>query len=106
MEILSETHKVGEYWFFLIASGIMSLIILAVITMWIIDIIKNKDNEGWIWVILLSIVLILPTIGFINTLKEGVKVEYKVIINDFNELYKNGYEVIGQEGKIFTVGKK
>lgn len=47
-----------------------------------------------------------PAVGFIDTLKEGVKVEYKVIINDFNELYENGYEIIGQEGKIFTIEKK
>lgn len=106
MEILSETHKVGEYWFFLIASGIGSLIILTVITVCIIDIIKNKNNEVWVLVILLSIFLIFPAVGFIDTLKEGVKVEYKVIINDFNELYENGYEIIGQEGKIFTIEKK
>jgi ABC-type Na+ efflux pump permease subunit len=106
MEILAETHKVEEYWFFLIASGIGSLIILTMITVCIINIIKNKNNKVWGFVIFLSILLISPTVGFINTLKEGVKEEYKVIINDFNELYKNGYEVIGQEGKIFTVEKK
>lgn len=36
---------------------------------------------------------------------EGVGAEYQATITDFNEVYDNGYEIIGREGEIYTLVK-
>lgn len=32
--------------------------------------------------------------------------EYEVIVEDFNEIYEQGYEILGQRGEIFIIKKK
>lgn len=41
----------------------------------------------------------------IATHRSDPRVEYKALITDFNEVYEQGYKIISQEGKIYTLEK-
>lgn len=106
MEILSIIHETEKYWGLLFLTGLSIVLILVGIAVCISEIIKKKIKSTWSVLIVLLVALILPLTGFIYTIKEGVNVQYKVIVDDINELHKNGYKIVDQEGKIFTVEKK
>jgi hypothetical protein len=106
MEILSVANETEKYWGLLFLNGLGIALILIGIAACISEIIKKKTKSTWSVLIVLLIALILPLTGFTYTIKEGVNVQYKVIVDDINELHENGYEIVDQEGKIFTIEKK
>jgi hypothetical protein len=56
----------------------------------------------YLMIVLANILVVLYTVSIILI---GPEVTYKATINDFNEVHRNGYEIIGSEGKIFILRK-
>ena len=56
-----------------------------------------------------GLAVIFVAVGFINLIDNHFGYEYeqhKVLITDYNEVHQNSYEIIDQEGEIFTIQKK
>lgn len=106
MEILATIEYKGWFIFFF-------LLVFAVTIMFFILFLEDlhfsirdgftyKDNVAMITLLIVSAIL-----GFVdyNLYKDGAYVEYKAKITDFNQVHKNGYKIIGKEGKIYTLEK-
>lgn len=105
MEILSKT----SYYEFHPVLGYISLIIglvFAVIVLGlIIDSIKDENITPLFLAVGFSILAAFCIFAFVSSLDHKMVYEYKVTITDFNEVHEKGYEIIDQEGKIYTVTK-
>lgn len=107
MEILSETVHMESYILGIFLLGVLDLFMLFLLIGTVASSIMDRDFDwstfGVICVTLLS--LYIFTMGLIIELKDGADVTYKATVTDFNEVYKNGYEIISQEGSIYTLRK-
>ncbi len=107
MEILATVEYKGFYYFFLILSSCVSIFFLGMFIYGIIDAIKNVFGRNEFFAIVFCL-LVSAMFGYLvhMQLKTGVHTEYKATITDFNEVYDNGYEITGQEGKLYILEKK
>lgn len=106
MKILATTELVGEFWFEYIALCIISLLCFSMATICINILFQKFAIEGvYITIIVLAVAVMFAFFAH-KDYKEGIEKEYKVLITDYNEVYGKGYEIIKQEGEIFTIKKK
>lgn len=107
MEILSETVHSGEFFFFI---GILSIVAVVCAVMaigFIVDFISKKKIDanyaaGFLVTAVLSVFLGI----FISvSVKQGAHVTYRATVSDYNQVYEQGYEVIGHEGEIVLLQK-
>ncbi|MDF1511098.1 MULTISPECIES: hypothetical protein [Bacillaceae] len=90
MEILAETTHWGIYWFILIIIGAVTLVCALGIMSVIVEWAKYGMEGEFIY-------------GIYDTVSSGPDVTYKALITDFNEVYEQGYEIVDQDGKIYTI---
>lgn len=104
MEILTETTHWGSYVFVLIFLFALILVSLVVITLIITDWAKSEgDASNVIAFVLFLTVGALSCLGINNVVSSGPDVIYKALITDFNDVYEQGYEIVDQDGKIYTL---
>lgn len=98
MEVLSTTTYGNEisYWIPLI---------IAIVCLMLAIFAHINDSDTLPFFIVLSFTLAFTTVILYQE-KDIVTVEVKATIYDWNEVYKLGYEVADQEGKIVTLKKK
>lgn len=65
---------------------------------------KTKgDARATALCVIISTIMI---ISLVDSFSSGVRVTYEVKVNDWNEVFDKGYEVIKQKGEIVTVRQK
>lgn len=104
MEILSTEVMSGLTLGWSIIGTVLILVGVFGILLFLIGV---TEGEGAV----LTIGLVLAVVGFglVAVINSNFSYEYeqhKVTITDFNEVHKQGYEIIEQEGEIYTVQKK
>ena len=106
MEILATNEFVGQFWFEYILMCILTFGFFGM-TVLCINILCKQFAWGGVIVAILFLAMAL-TFAFMgnNRYEEGIEIEHKVLITDYNEVYDKGYEVVEQEGDIFTIKKK
>lgn len=109
MEVLNTIFLEGDY----VMGIILFVIAIAVIgsILYIaVDSIRSDASSSvggsYFVAAICTISLFALTLMSLNHIDAGVQAQYEVKITDFNEVYKNGYEIIGQRGDIYTVEKK
>lgn len=95
MEILNTT--VSESPIILLLLGVAFLLMA---TVFLFAIIKDRDSEGIGVVVVFLALGILSTWGYFGLPDE---VSYEVLITDFNEVYEQGYKIVGQRGDIYII---
>lgn len=103
MKILATIEYNTEFWIAVVAFSLLASILI-VGGLILLTTYKGKDGViGGISFIVVGMVFV--AIAF-DCYKEGPAVEYKVMINDFNVIHEQGYEITDQEGEIYTLKKK
>lgn len=101
MEILSQTTSWFEYIFAIVALGGFSLLLIVVFIGFLLTSYKHpSDVTAGIGIFIAIIAFAGLTVMGVN---QGPDVTYKATITDFNEVYTQGYEIIGKDGKIYTL---
>lgn len=108
MEILSETVHTGELVFYVIILGVASLGLLGLLiaNLWMSIVEREFGFDALMLTVVCLLLGGLTSAGLIAAVNKGANVTYKATITDFNEVYENGYEIIGQDDKIYTLQKK
>lgn len=108
MEILSGQVLKGEYYFILTVLSLIGLLFLIMSVGILISMISDKDFtfNNVAGTIVCGVVALLVSFGLYTAYQKGAEVQYKATVTDFNEVYDQGYEIIGNEGKIYTLKKK
>lgn len=98
MEILSQNVQ---------ANGTPVLLTALVVILTILALYVIIDIDGGSIAIGVVICMCALIIGCIhNFVPNNETTYYKATITDFNEVYERGYEVVDNEGKIYTLKKK
>ena len=107
MEILATVEDKGTYMLVMIVLSGFSLMLLSLAIYMVVDSIKNHFGFNEFFALIACLILSGFTgLGAFGQYKDGVHVEYKATITDFNEVYNNGYVITGQEGKLYILEKK
>ncbi|GEM_PF-6674458 len=108
MEILSEQVLNFEYYGLVGLFTTIAALALLLIVGIAVDLIKKEQSVGEYIApgAIIFLFAVAFSLGGYFTYKNGPDVEYKVIITDYNEVHKGGYEITGQEGKVVTLRKK
>ncbi|MEW5569722.1 hypothetical protein [Rossellomorea marisflavi] len=108
MEILSTTeHNIQFYFALFVVIAITSLcLVLGTVSIVVMSIEKSPKLSD----IILTVVL-LCCAGFfivvtVQGINKGAEVTHKAKITDFNEVYDNGYEVVGKDGSLYIITKE
>ncbi|RKJ50019.1 hypothetical protein D7X33_32730 [Butyricicoccus sp. 1XD8-22] len=106
MNILATVEYHFWFWVIVIFLFIVTLILLSVFIGGIISVIQSGfENTDLIVLLFLMGLFLLFGYATYSAYNEGVYVEYKATITDFNEVFNNGYEIVGNEGEIYTLKK-
>jgi hypothetical protein len=104
MEILNTEviTEAGGSGLIFIPLGILAMLIGAVVL-----IAALEAAEGGIALIgLLVVIAGILVVYHLHDVGETSYKQYEVIVEDFNEIYDNGYEIVDQDGKIVTIKKE
>lgn len=108
IEILNKT-KIYEMSNVAEMIAFFSIIILGIsLILMIISLANNKDDLAIIFGFIILCSLIISLVAFLLPGKDSGRYTYKCTISEdvnFNDIYEN-YNVIGQEGKIWTLEDK
>jgi len=97
----------NEFVIEIVILSVFFLMFLLPIVILLIEGVKKRFSFGVVLFMSLCLVAVaLAATGIIHSFKSGVEIEYKATVTDFNEVYNNGYEIINQEGKIYTLKKQ
>ena len=106
IEILSETVHYFDYYSSIIVLGILALFCLVTAAKCHLDSVYREETYK-ITNRTMSIILLVATFVFLGLiLAKHPYVTYKAAITDFNEVYNQGYKIVDQDGKIFTLEKR
>jgi hypothetical protein len=107
MEILAKSVEYGEFYFTLILVGLFGLLFLIIGIGLFIHMIVEKyfDLNGISGTIVCTGLGVLMSFALFNIWQDGENVIYKAMVTDFNEVYNNGYKVVGEEGKLYLLEK-
>lgn len=101
MEILSESTEWASFIFLTALISIMALLAWYVVGLFITY--KYKEVIDYAFGAVFTFVAVIATLGVIAIIDAGPDTYYKATITDFNEVYEQGYEIVEQDGKIFTL---
>lgn len=107
MEILTENTLMAEHIFYLVISGIGSML-CAFFTISFICYFTMEGVDGAsdiIGFIVMTVLAAFLATSFFVFLVQGPDIQYEAIITDFNEVYENGYEIVDKRGEIYVVEK-
>jgi len=97
----------SEFVIEIVILSVFFLVFLLSLAMLLIEGVRRRFRFSIILFMFLCLAgVVTTTLGINQSFKSGVEIEYKVTVTDFNEIYNNGYEIINQEGKIYTLKKK
>lgn len=105
MDVVSQTNVSelgGNLW--LIAVLVIFIILTAIGVSGVLAAVEEADGEMALMSLTVIVVFGILTY-FANGWASVEHTEYKVIVDDFNEVHEN-YEIIDQDGDIYTVIKK
>jgi xanthine/uracil permease len=104
MEILSSStfEVVSDLGGFLTCVSVVSLIIGLIV--WFHGFMEDESILFWVG-IGMFVVGLLGIFAF-HDLNATKYVEHKVVVEDFNVIHEQGYEITEQEGDIYTIQKK
>lgn len=106
MEIVAENTVWGPFLFAIIMFGIVAgvgiLGLFGGVFMAAEVGIDSDDITGIIVSAILAVVFGLMTAWIAET---GPNVKYEAIVNDYNEVYEQGYEIVDQRGEITIIRK-
>lgn len=99
MEIVAETVLWGRYF----ALIIISIALLTLTAILLIGEFVGEDPPALLFVMLGAVItfVIISTIAYM--VNNGPETQYKAIITDFNEVYSQGYEIVGREGDLYIL---
>ncbi len=106
MEILATNELTVQFWVKMTSITLLELFLLFMLIISVIEIVKKPEIPVALLMTVFYTLTALNGYGLHYHYSNGVTVQHKVKITDFNEVYKNGYEIIGQEGEIYTIQKK
>lgn len=83
-----------------------ALLLFVSIGVWV-SMISDREYEfaGVLGATFCGLLAVFFMFGMHMKIKEGAEVTYKATITDFNEAYEQGYKIVSQDGKIFTLEK-
>lgn len=99
MQILSEIHHNGSFIFMCcLVGGAIGF------SAWLtVEVLKTEDSFPAV-LVPFAVLLLMCFCGF-RIVSNGVPVEYKATITNIEEVTKNGYVIVEQEGQIYTLEK-
>jgi hypothetical protein len=99
VEIVAETVLWGRYF----ALIIISIALLTLTAILLIVEFVGEDPPSLLSVILgaVNAFVIISAIAYV--VNNGPETQYKAIITDFNEVYSQGYEIVGREGDLYIL---
>lgn len=108
MEILSTTE---HYIQFYLALSVVIVITAFCLVLGITSIVMMFVDKNPKFSDLVLTAVLLCCAGFlmfvtVQGTKKGVEVTHKAKITDFNEVYDNGYEVVGKDGSLYIITKE
>jgi amino acid transporter len=108
MEILSTTEHYIQFYLALSVVIVITAfcLVLGITSIVVMSIEKSPKLSD----IILTVVLLCCASFFIivtvQGINKGAEVTHKAKITDFNEVYDNGYEVVGKDGSLYIITKK
>lgn len=108
MQILSENMLWGEYFTVITLLAIAGCLFGYLGYNAIVQMVKGKIPL-YAHNIVLCVLTIVSSLFLYTTcifvIHQGAEVEYKVVITDYNDVFKQGYEIVDKEGDITTIKK-
>lgn len=104
MEILFETANYGVYYFGMTVISLLIASTLFVIAVSIRDFLKRREQSVKGILFQLIILWTLSVLGF-KLFSTGAQTACTAYVYDINEVYENGYKIVGQNEGIFTLVK-
>lgn len=106
MNILATVEYHGWFWFILISLSVITLLFIGLVVIGIVSIIREGIDFNSIAALFICALLsTLFGFGTLSAYIDGVQVEYKATVTDFNEVFNKGYEIVKKEGEIYTLTK-
>lgn len=99
MEIVAETVLWGRYF----ALIIISIALLTLTAILLIGEFVGEDPSDLLFVILGAVITFVIISNIAYAVNNGPETQYKAIISDFNEVYSQGYEIVGREGDLYIL---
>ena len=99
MEIVAETVLWGQYFTLIIFCNSL----LTVATILLIGEFVGEDPPDLLFVILGAVITFVIISNIAYMVNKGPETQYKAIITDFNEVYSQGYEIVGHEGGVYIL---
>lgn len=108
MEILSSSTDRVLHYSLISILGILAILFLILSFMFFLEIIRTgldgaEDLIGLACFVIMGASL---SIGVYSGVQKGPTTTYKVIIDDFNEVYQSGYKIVGNDGDIYLIEKE
>ena len=102
MEIVAETALWGRYF----ALIIISIALLTVAAILLIAEFVGEDPPALLFVMLGAVITFVNISNIAYMVNNGPETQYKAIITDFNEVYSQGYEIVGREGDLYILQER
>jgi hypothetical protein len=99
VEIVAETVLWGRYF----ALIIISIALLTLTANLLIGEFVGEDPPSLLSVILGAVNAFVIISAIAYAVNNGPETRYKAIITDFNEVYSQGYEIVGREGDLYIL---
>ena len=106
MEILSSSTNVGFTWFVVIFISLacIGLLLASFTCYW--TAISDEDGNAFASGVLFTLTAIALACLVFTIVGRGPTTTYKATVTDFNEVYEQRYEIVGQDGEIYLLQKK
>jgi hypothetical protein len=99
VEIVAETVLWGRYFSLII----ISIALLTLTAILLIGEFVGEDPPDLLFVILGAVITFVNISNIAYTVDKGPETQYKATITDFNEVYSQGYEIVGREGDLYIL---
>lgn len=107
MEILDTVEHFGEFYLAVVVLLVCSIFVITWFMYEFKSLIVEKSNYKSYGFLIFTLVASIwfPYMTY-SIHSEGPEVEYKALVTDFNEVYKNGYTVVDREGNLYILEKE
>lgn len=100
MEIVAETTLWGEFISAMIVIVIIAGVMIGLAATFISEIVKYRSLMDFVFAILSTLGAVFAVLLMISGFYVGPSEQYKAIVSDYNEVYEQGYEIVGREGEL------
>ena len=108
MDIIETIENTGQFWYLvLVFGGFTIYFLLSTLKLSYLIIKEKKGIDSDVLKVIGALTIVVGIVGGLTfaIYSSGAQVYYKAKITDFNVIHENGYEIVDQEGEIYTLKK-